>query len=739
NGFTLSGGYNLRNISYNVDGVTIPYPTISINGGAPISLTNCLWPQSPTSAYPGYPNFFFPIPQPPADRTIIDDRSCMVFDGKSAYAATASNLAVPKNASFVLCFRATNPSASPVIAAQGTPASGGWQISLGGTAEAMTVTFQGGGHTLSVSQLTGYIYNGSWNSFGQGYPPMYTGASFSGPTNLVANEWYRVILTVDPSAGATLIVANDGYALTDGNSNVRAGVAAAQATNSTLVSWPQLSAPLYLGCAASGGSYLSGKIGEIQVYAGTLSLSNVLTISIGGWLDFSAPRIAVWWPDLRGTTVADISGSGAPALNPSASVSWDNDTMVTGYHAVEGVDLSSSHGTFQCAGGTWTPVRWQFAYGTMSANGGFNGRYWYSSAPGASATFANTSLTAGRSYSLALAYVPDFDRTTDALVTVYDGQKGGTVLGTVNVNQTTPCAGFTWDRYSWLPLGTFTPSGTTMTVVITNKAGSGKLVADAIRFEGVLAPVSIGSKDTATIALPLGWATLGPDSGTDTLPAAPGYSVAMVNRSGDMFNQAVKTNPKTMKVGYDIGPVTEYGPSYLYRNRFKDQYFAGSVSAYNNPQDHLRGQCDVTPSGLWTVTYKTPDGAGNHVKLSAGDSFPPENMLGSTVTDNGETISGGVATRTYTVTGTPARNSPMIGVSLSGNVDQSTISILPPDPSNPSHSLPATDGSGSAWHPNFQANMSVWFSALRYMMVDDGNIEGYNLAVLSDYNQTLGS
>jgi hypothetical protein len=39
NGYTLSDGYLLRAVSYNSNGTSVPFPTISINGGAPISLT----------------------------------------------------------------------------------------------------------------------------------------------------------------------------------------------------------------------------------------------------------------------------------------------------------------------------------------------------------------------------------------------------------------------------------------------------------------------------------------------------------------------------------------------------------------------------------------------------------------------------------------------------------------------------------------------------------------------------
>ena len=381
NGYTLADGFQLRNVAFNADGTTAPYPTISINGGSAIALTDCLWPRAPDSTYFGYPNFFFPIPQPTADQTIIDDRNSMVFNGTSSSAVTASKLSVSTNASLVLCFRATNPQASPVLAAQGNLASGGWQISLGGTASAMTVTFTGGGQSVTTSQLTSFYVPPYTYAFGQAYQPLSQLTGYYGPTNLVAGRWYRVAVSVDPSAGATLLVGTAAYPLFN-NSTVISSFAFGTSTNTSLTSWPQVSAPLTLGSSASGGSFLAGKMGEVEIYAGTVNMDRILAISMGGWFEVSPPYHAAFWPGIQGATVADISGNGAPALN-LANVTWDADVMVASYHANEGTDLSSSHGTFLLSSGSWTPVRWQFGQGFPSIAAGFNGRYWYSTDAGA--------------------------------------------------------------------------------------------------------------------------------------------------------------------------------------------------------------------------------------------------------------------------------------------------------------------------------------------------------------------
>ncbi len=487
--------------------------------------------------------------------------------------------------------------------------------------------------------------------------------------------------------------------------------------------------------AAVGGSYLSGKLSDIQIFGGTLGIQGVYNLTVGGWIDYSSPGLVALWAGPPASTVLDISGSNSPALNLSGVI-WDADVMVAGMHAIEGTDLSASHGSFQLAGDTWTPVQWQSGDYTSFGVPGFNGRYWQSTTAGATATFANTSLTPGRQYSLAVCYIGDFDRTKNALYTIHDGSASGPVLGTVSIDQTQPCQGLSWDAASWTRIGTFTPSGTTITVVLTNKAGVGKLVADAIRFEGIQTPVMVKPTDDATITLPNDWAELAPDTTSATLPAAPGVAIPLVNRAGDILNQGVKTNPRTMKVGYNLSPVAFGGPSYYYRNRVKDQHYyapGGTVSRRHLIWSDFRGQCDVTPNGLWTIKYKTLDGAGNHATITAGDSNTSSNVLGSTVHDNGETITGGVATRTYTVSCTPSLNSPILSLNTSGNIDYSSIAVYPPDPSNPSQSLAATGSDAQdVWHPNFLANMSVGFDSLRTIGVNGM----YNAAVLSDYGMS---
>lgn len=724
--------YQLRPASFRADGVTLPKPTIEINGGPQITLSDCLWAEK-SDSYPDYgnPNFFFPIPQPAPDLTYVDDRNSMVLNGTSSHAVTASNLSIPGQATFIICFKATDPSTSPRIASQGNPAAGGWEISLGGTSGAMTVTFTGGGKTITVSQLTHYQQGWSLIPLGQyGYYPRYTSKGLWGPVPMVAGEWYRALVVVSWT-DVTLTVCNSGYALTDNNGNIFNSVVVGQATTTSSGGFPQVAAPLYLGRTSAGGSYFSGKLCDVQLHNGPYGIYHIYNLTDGGFVDYGAPGAIAMWGGPSSSTVADISGQGAPSLTTS-NVGWDADVMVAGVHHVEGTDLSSSHGSLSLSGGTWSPVQWQDSDYVGGSAPGFNGRYWQSTAAGATATFTNSSLVPGRSYKVAICYVGDFDRASNVSFVVHDGSATGPVLFSTTLDQTKPCIGLSWDCVSWKPMATVIPTGSQLTIVMTNPTASKKLVADCIRFEGVRPAVSVKPSDVATITFPDAWAGFLDYPSQAPIDAAGGTDVQLVNRSGDIFNQGVKTNPRTMKVGYNLGPVANGGPSYFYRNRVKDQnYWAGTVALHSYVLSDFRGQCDVTPSGLWTVKYRTLDGSGNHVTIGANDSAV--NVLGSTVVDNGEVITGGIATRTYSVTCSPSRNSPVIGLSMSGNIDYSTVAVYPPDPSNPSQSLaPTGSDPQDVWHPNFLANMSVGLESLRNL----GLSSMYNAAVFSDYGMS---
>jgi hypothetical protein len=78
---------------------------------------------------------------------------------------------------------------------------------------------------------------------------------------------------------------------------------------------------------------------------------------------------------------------------------------------------------------------------------------------------------------VAVTWSADPNRATNAPYTVLDG---ATALGTVAVNQQQAPSDFTDQGVGWKNLGTFTVTGNTLTVTLSN-AANGYVIADAVR------------------------------------------------------------------------------------------------------------------------------------------------------------------------------------------------------------------------------------------------------------------
>jgi len=117
---------------------------------------------------------------------------------------------------------------------------------------------------------------------------------------------------------------------------------------------------------------------------------------------------------------------------------------------------------------------------TVSNSGGLNNNYG-TTATTSDFTTWTFSLTAGHRYEVLVTWVGNTSNTSAASYAVYDGTVGGTLKGTVPVNQkiAPPCSTVFTDT-GWLSLGRYYISGTTLTVKLTNSDG-GNLIADAIR------------------------------------------------------------------------------------------------------------------------------------------------------------------------------------------------------------------------------------------------------------------
>jgi len=112
---------------------------------------------------------------------------------------------------------------------------------------------------------------------------------------------------------------------------------------------------------------------------------------------------------------------------------------------------------------------------------------------GANATYQFDGLTPG-DYYVRTTYVNAGNRNTAVPYTMIDGTAAsGSELGTVYVNQKyTPPSGYSYDGWEWDELGTFSITGSTLTVRIDVVPGEGFSMCDGVMIEAVPEPVTMG-------------------------------------------------------------------------------------------------------------------------------------------------------------------------------------------------------------------------------------------------------
>ena len=149
------------------------------------------------------------------------------------------------------------------------------------------------------------------------------------------------------------------------------------------------------------------------------------------------------------------------------------------------------------------------------------------------ATFQFDGLTPG-AYDVRTTYVNSGNRNQYVPYTVYDGTEAGTSLGTVYVDQKYSApSGYSYNGANWDELGTFTITGTTLTVKIDVVYGQGFSMADAVMIERVNTAPSVNAGSDDTITLPTDTVNLDGTVSDDGLPDPPaGVTTTWTKQSG---------------------------------------------------------------------------------------------------------------------------------------------------------------------------------------------------------------
>ena len=316
----------------------------------------------------------------------------------------------------------------------------------------------------------------------------------------------------------------------------------------------------------------------------------------------------------------------------------------------------------------------------------------------ATATFPQSPLPAG-TYRVSATWPAGATFSSDVTYTVAD--RSGAALGTLHADHRAAPSGPVDAGVPWALVGTFTvPSPSGNLVVTQRNASTGPMIADAVKFERVSAPVAVTIPASAqvTYTAPAGWAT----SASGAAPAAT--DAAAQNLVGDSFFPTLDPAP-TMGVGYNL-PSTNYYTGFVqYSNyarccallpaleRDADGYptkiagsSVGQIVTQNQPTTQADGlSLPIVPPGRYQLLW---DGASSVTFNGAEDASK-------------RVITGGAGNRrVYTLTGTTRSYGPDLSVTISAagpanadgtrNVDFRNWKILP------EAADPATAGKWSA-------------------------------------------
>jgi len=240
---------------------------------------------------------------------------------------------------------------------------------------------------------------------------------------------------------------------------------------------------------ANGGSDSFGSTPPGNPVTKTFTVKNTGTLPLTLTDPITVPAGFTLAADFGSTTVAPGSSTtfavkltAASAGNYSGLLSFDtNDPNNTTYSfTVSGkvavppttqiIDDSSASGF------TVTPG-W-ILYG---GQGYLNNVHYVGAGNGSEVATWTFSIVPGGKYDVAVTYSAQGNRATNAPYTVYDG---GTSLGTIAVNQQLTPNDFSDQGVGWKDLGTFTISGNTLVVTLTNAANN-YVIADAVRIQKV--------------------------------------------------------------------------------------------------------------------------------------------------------------------------------------------------------------------------------------------------------------
>jgi uncharacterized repeat protein (TIGR01451 family) len=546
----------------------------------------------------------------------------------------------------------------------GFTTSGAWTtFSTGGYGGDLRYALSGSGGSVATWTIGGLTP-------GQTYQ---VGATWLAGTNRATNSAYRVyngsVSTSNLVATTTVnqqvapggftsvgvgwnqlaIVTPSGSSITvrlDNNAN---GYVIADAVQARPIDAPQ-------AVVTSDGTPIAHNTGSIDFGVASISadVTKTITVQNQGTQPLTLGTVSVNCPDFT------VTQFGQTTLNPGQSTTFSV-TMLAGAEGTFSGSVSFATNdpaknpfvlqlageVTSSAGGPWIIDNGDAGYWTSCCWTDYSGLGYgddlqYAAAGNGSivADWTFTGLTPGQAYELATTWTTHTNRATNAPYSLYNGAATvGNLVSTTPVNQQVAPNDFADSGAAWERIGVITPSGSTVTVRLSNLA-NGYVIADAVR----IAPTTVVAAPEIAVQvdggnLPDGTGPVAFGTTTAGTPVTKTFTVQNVG-TADLTLGAISVPSGFTYTTFGTAPVAPGGST-----TFTVTMTAASAGTYSGTVSFVNNDADESPFDFTVSGTVNSVSAPEIAVLVDGNNLPD----GSGSVAFGSTAAGTPVAKTFTV------------------------------------------------------------------------------------------
>ncbi|MCL4206714.1 MAG: choice-of-anchor D domain-containing protein [Pirellulaceae bacterium] len=390
--------------------------------------------------------------------------------------------------------------------------------------------------------------------------------------------------------------------------------------------------------------------------------------------------------------------------------------------------------------GYWTSCCW-----TNYTGIGFGGDLQYAASGNGSivADWTFTGLTPGQAYELATTWTTHTNRATNAPYSLYNGAASvGNLVSSTTVNQQVAPNDFTDSGAAWERIGVITPTGSTVTVRLSNLA-NGYVVADAVRIQpttAVAAPEITVSVDSSNLPDGSGSVTFG--STTTGTPVVKTFTVQNTG-TANLILGAI-----TMPAGFTASAFGTTSVAAGGSTTFTVTMTAGTAGSYSGTVSFVTNDADENPFDF-AVSGTVNAPAAPEIAVSVDSSNLPD---GSGSVAFGTTTAGTPVTKTFTVQNVGTADLTLGAISVPSGFTYTTFGTTPVVPGgSTTFTVTMTAGAAGSYsgtvsfvnndadeNPfNFTVSGTVTAPVSVVLIMDDGD-PGYSRTGAWTYYTSLG-